>query len=183
MKAAVYCLDRMGARAVGMKALESFMEEHGRALSLVLMRGVLQFQENALEKAAETFRKAVSLVPHGLEGQPEPRDGLPQHGQRRLCRNFLEKAARIRGCCGGRQRGRGRWIPSRRAEVFSLRGTRNPTILWGKNEEDTDEGESAGVVQSVCGESAAQRGGIHRFLLPRRELAHTRATRWSPTAA
>jgi Flp pilus assembly protein TadD len=63
MKAAVYCLDRMGARAVALRALASFMLEHGESLSLVLMTGVLQYQENTLDKAAETFRKAVALSP------------------------------------------------------------------------------------------------------------------------
>jgi len=63
LKAAVYCLDRMGNRALALRALSSYMAEHGESLSLVLMCGVLQYQESALDKAAETFRKAVALAP------------------------------------------------------------------------------------------------------------------------
>lgn len=63
MKAAVYCLDRMGARAAAQKALAGFMAEHGESLSLLLMSGVLQYQEGAFEKSAETFRHAVSVSP------------------------------------------------------------------------------------------------------------------------
>ena len=63
MKAAVYCLDRMGARAAGARALESFMKQHGESLSLLLMLGVLEYQAGSLEKSTETFRKAVSLSP------------------------------------------------------------------------------------------------------------------------
>ena len=74
MKAAVYCLDRMGARAVGARALESFMKQHGETLSLLLMLGVLQYQAGSLEKSAETFRKAVSLLPG--TGEPTGTSGM-----------------------------------------------------------------------------------------------------------
>jgi tetratricopeptide (TPR) repeat protein len=63
LKAAVYCLDRMGARQVATKALESFMREHGESLSLLLMLGVLQYQDKALESSSATFRRAVALSP------------------------------------------------------------------------------------------------------------------------
>jgi Flp pilus assembly protein TadD len=63
LKAAVYCLDHMGERSMALKVLASFMAEHGEFLSLVLMTGVLYYQENDLDRAAEAFRKAVSLSP------------------------------------------------------------------------------------------------------------------------
>ena len=93
MKAAVYCLDRMGARAVGMKALESFMKQHGESLSLVLMLGVLQFQENALEKAAETFRKAVSLSPQDWRANRNLGMVYRKMGNDVFAEKFLAKAA------------------------------------------------------------------------------------------
>lgn len=92
MKAAVYCLDRMGARPVALKALASFMAEHGESLSLVLMRGVLQYQDNSLDKAAETFRKAVSLSPTDWRANRNLGMVYRRMGNDLFAEKFLEKA-------------------------------------------------------------------------------------------
>jgi tetratricopeptide (TPR) repeat protein len=96
VKAAVYCLDRMGARAVGMKAIESFMRERGVSLSLVLMLGVLQFQEEALEKAASTFRQAVSMAPQDWRANRNLGMVYRRMGNHDFAEKFLAKAAALR---------------------------------------------------------------------------------------
>jgi len=92
MKAAVYCLDRMGARAVALKALASFMTEHGESLSLLLMRGVLQYQEKTLDKAAETFRRAVSLSPTDWRANRNLGMVYRRMGNDLFAEKFLQKA-------------------------------------------------------------------------------------------
>ena len=96
VKAAVYCLDRMGARAVGMKAIESFMRERGVSLSLVLMLGVLQFQENALEKASSTFRQAVSMSPKDWRANRNLGMVYRRMGNKEFAEKFLARAASLR---------------------------------------------------------------------------------------
>jgi tetratricopeptide (TPR) repeat protein len=96
MKAAVYCLDRMGARAVGIKAVESFLKEHGDSLSLVLMLGVLQYQDNALEKSSATFRKAVSLSPNDWRANRNLGMVYRRMGNESFAEKFLAKAAAAR---------------------------------------------------------------------------------------
>ncbi len=96
MKAAVYCLDRMGARSVAMKALASFLAQNGESLSLVLMLGVLQFQENALEKAAETFRKAVSMAPTDWRANRNLGMVYRRIGNDVFAEKFLEKSRQYR---------------------------------------------------------------------------------------
>jgi Flp pilus assembly protein TadD len=96
MKAAVYCLDRMGARGVGMKALESFMKKHGESMSLILMLGVLQFQEKTPEKAAETFRKAIALSPADWRANRNLGMVYRSMGNNAFADTFLEKAASLR---------------------------------------------------------------------------------------
>jgi Flp pilus assembly protein TadD len=92
MKAAVYCLDRMGARGAALKALASFTAEHGDSLSLLLMRGVLQYQEAAFDKAAETFRKAVSLSPTDWRANRNLGMVYRKMGNDFFAEKFLQKA-------------------------------------------------------------------------------------------
>ena len=92
MKAAVYCLDRMGARGVALKALASFMAEHGESLSLVLMSGVLQYQEAAFDKSAETFRRAVSLSPTDWRANRNLGMVYRKMGNDLFAEKFLQKA-------------------------------------------------------------------------------------------
>ena len=92
MKAAIYCLDHMGARGVALKALASFMAEHGESLSLLLMRGVMQYQENALDKSAETFRKAVSLSPMDWRANRNLGMVYRRMGNDLFAEKFLQKA-------------------------------------------------------------------------------------------
>ena len=96
LKAAVYCLDRMGARAAGMKALESYMRQHGESLSLLLMLGVLQYQENALEKSSQTFRKAVSVSPKDWRANRNLGMVYRKMGNEVFAEKFLAKSAEFR---------------------------------------------------------------------------------------
>jgi Flp pilus assembly protein TadD len=92
MKAAVYCLDHMGARAVALKALAGFMAEHGDSLSLLLMRGVMQYQESTFDKAAETFRAAVSLSPTDWRANRNLGMVYRRMGNELFAEKFLQKA-------------------------------------------------------------------------------------------
>jgi tetratricopeptide (TPR) repeat protein len=100
MKAAVYCLDRMGARAVGARALESFMKQHGESLSLLLMLGVLDYQAGSLEKSAETFRKAVSLSPRDWRANRNLGMVYRKMKNDTFAEKFLAKAAEYRLSAG-----------------------------------------------------------------------------------
>ena len=92
VKAAVYCLDHMGARLVALKVLASFMGEHGDSLSLLLMRGVMQYQESTFENAAETFRAAVSLSPTDWRANRNLGMVYRRMGNELFAEKFLEKA-------------------------------------------------------------------------------------------
>ena len=96
LKAAVYCLDRMGARSVGMRALEVFMAQNGESLSLLLMLGVLQYQENALEKSSQTFRRAISVSPKDWRANRNLGMVYRKMGNDIFADKFLEKAADYR---------------------------------------------------------------------------------------
>lgn len=96
MKAAVYCLDKIGARNVGIKALESFMKQNGESLSLLLMLGVLHYQENTLEQSAELFRRAVSLAPRDWRANRNLGMVYGRMGNAEYADKFLAKAAELR---------------------------------------------------------------------------------------
>jgi len=96
MKAAAYCLDKIGARNVGIKAIESFMKQNGESLSLLLMLGVLHYQENALEKSAELFRRAVSLAPKDWRASRNLGMVYRRMGNSEYAEKFLAKAAELR---------------------------------------------------------------------------------------
>jgi tetratricopeptide (TPR) repeat protein len=93
MKAAIYCLDRMGARAVAIRALESFIQHQGESLSLTLMLGVLRFQDGAHAKAAEIFRKAVSMAPRDWRANRNLGMVYRAMGNNEFSEKFLAKAA------------------------------------------------------------------------------------------
>lgn len=63
MKAVIYCLDKLGARKAAQQLISAFAGQHGERLSLVLMLGVLQYQEGSLEECAQSFRKAIGIAP------------------------------------------------------------------------------------------------------------------------
>jgi Flp pilus assembly protein TadD len=96
VKAAVYCLDRMGSRSVAIRVLESFMKEHGETLSLLLMLGVLHYQEGVLEKASATFRKAVSLSSRDWRANRNLGMVYRKMGNEVFADKFLEKARAFR---------------------------------------------------------------------------------------
>ena len=96
IKAAVFCLDKMGARVVGVRALESFMKQHGESLSLVLMLGVLHYQASSLPKAAETFRKAITLSPRDWRANRNLGMVYRKMGNDIFAEKFLAKAAQYR---------------------------------------------------------------------------------------
>jgi Flp pilus assembly protein TadD len=82
----------MGARAVALKALAGFMAEHGDSLSLLLMRGVMQYQESTFDKAAETFRAAVSLSPTDWRANRNLGMVYRRMGNELFAEKFLQKA-------------------------------------------------------------------------------------------
>jgi len=96
MKAAVYCLDKIGARKTGIKAMESFMKKNGESLSLLLMLGVLNYQENILDKSAELFRRAVSLSPKDWRANRNLGMVYRRMGNDEYADKFLAKAAALR---------------------------------------------------------------------------------------
>jgi tetratricopeptide (TPR) repeat protein len=96
MKAAVYCLDKIGARNVGIKAMEGFMKQNGESLSLLLMLGVLHYQENALEKSAQLFRRAVSLSPQDWRANRNLGMVYRRMGNTEYADKFLAKASSLR---------------------------------------------------------------------------------------
>jgi tetratricopeptide (TPR) repeat protein len=104
MKAAVYCLDKIGSRNVAVKALESYMKQQGESLSLMLMLGVLQFQDSALEKAASTFRKAVSIAPKDWRANRNLGMVYRKMKNDVFAEKFLAKAAEYRTASEARER-------------------------------------------------------------------------------
>jgi tetratricopeptide (TPR) repeat protein len=97
IKAAVYCLDKIGARKVGIKALESFMKENGESLSLLLMLGVLHFQEKTLERSAEILRRAVAMAPKDWRANRNLGMVYRRMGNKEYADKFLSKAKTLRG--------------------------------------------------------------------------------------
>jgi Flp pilus assembly protein TadD len=63
VKGAVYCLDRMGSRAVARAFLAGYMKEHGEAEPLLLVLGVLFSKDGDTERAAACFRRVLALSP------------------------------------------------------------------------------------------------------------------------
>ncbi|MGO9412183.1 MAG: tetratricopeptide repeat protein [Spirochaetia bacterium] len=96
IKAAVYCLDKIGARKVGIKVMEGFMKQNGESLSLLLMLGVLHYQESTLEKSAELFRRAVSLSPKDWRANRNLGMVYRRMGNGEYADKFLAKAKSLR---------------------------------------------------------------------------------------
>jgi Flp pilus assembly protein TadD len=96
MKAAVYCLDRMGVRTTAVRAIESFVKENGESLSLSLMLGVLLFQDGALEKSAAVFRRAVSAFPRDWRAHRNLGMVYRKLGSADFAERFLAKAEELR---------------------------------------------------------------------------------------
>jgi tetratricopeptide (TPR) repeat protein len=92
MKAVVYCLDKMGARAVGIQVIQGFCKMHGDHLSLILMLGVLYYQEGVMEKAVETFRRAISLAPRDWRAYRNLGMVYRNMGNREFAETFLQRA-------------------------------------------------------------------------------------------
>ncbi len=101
MKAVVYCLDKMGARNVAIQVIQGYSAMHGGTLSLLLMQGVLHFQEGNLEKAAETFRKAISLSPRDWRAYRNLGMVYRKMGNRAFSETFLSRAASYRQAAEG----------------------------------------------------------------------------------
>jgi Flp pilus assembly protein TadD len=100
MKAAVYCLDRIGARKAAIKALDGYQKSNGDTLSCTLMLGVLHFQQGDLERAAETFRRAISIAPHDWRANRNLGMVYRRLGNEEFARTFLASADRYRRAGG-----------------------------------------------------------------------------------
>jgi len=84
------------------RALESFMKQHGESLSLILMLGVLQFQESLLEKAAATFRAAVSIAPRDWRANRNLGMVYRKMGNDLFAEKFLQKARDLESAALGK---------------------------------------------------------------------------------
>jgi len=96
MKAVVYCLDKMGARNIGIQVIQGFCKMHGDNLSLLLMLGVLHYQEGAMDKSAETFRRAISLSPRDWRAYRNLGMVYRKMGNREFSETFLSRAESYR---------------------------------------------------------------------------------------
>jgi Flp pilus assembly protein TadD len=96
MKAVVYCLDKMGARPLAMQVLGDFMKRHGEKGGLLLMLGVLHFQDGKLEKSAETFRRAISLSPRDWKAHRNLGMVYRKMGNTEFAEAFLARAEEYR---------------------------------------------------------------------------------------
>jgi tetratricopeptide (TPR) repeat protein len=92
LKAAVYCLDRMGSRGTAVRVLEGFMRQNGDSLPLLLMLGVLRFQEGSLEKATSAFRAALSIEPRDWRANRNLGMVYRRMGNETFAEKFLQKA-------------------------------------------------------------------------------------------
>jgi tetratricopeptide (TPR) repeat protein len=95
-KGAVYCLDRLGSRSTASAFLDAFMKKHGESLSLVLILGVLQFQDREMEKAAATFRRAVSSWPRSWRAHRNLGMVYRKTGNPAFAEKFLARAAELK---------------------------------------------------------------------------------------
>lgn len=101
MKAVVYCLDKMGARNIAVQVIQGFFKMNGETLSLLLMLGVLHYQEGAMEKSAETFRRAISLSPRDWRAYRNLGMVYRKMGNREFSDTFLARAASYRNAADG----------------------------------------------------------------------------------
>ncbi len=95
-KGAVYCLDRLGSRGTAAAFIEAFMKRHGESLSLVLILGVLQFQDREMEKAAAIFRRAISTWPRSWRAHRNLGMVYRKTGNPAFAEKFLARAAALR---------------------------------------------------------------------------------------
>lgn len=95
-KGAVYCLDRLGSRHTARAFLEAFMKKHGDSLALVLVLGVLEFQDRELDRAAATFRRAVSAWPRSWRAHRNLGMVYRRTGNAEFAEKFLARAASLK---------------------------------------------------------------------------------------
>ena len=95
-KGAVYCLDRMGNRPLAVAFLKGFMKEQGERLSLLLILGVLLYQDGDLERAATAFRKAIALSPRGWRAYRNLAMVYRKTGNTAFAETFMARAAEYR---------------------------------------------------------------------------------------
>ncbi len=100
LKAVVYCLDKLGARNIGIQVIESFMKLHGERLSLVLMLGVLQFHEDAMEKSVQSFRRAISISSRDWKAYRNLGMAYRKMGNKEFAESFLARSEEYRKAAG-----------------------------------------------------------------------------------
>jgi tetratricopeptide (TPR) repeat protein len=100
VKAVVYCLDKMGIRNVAIQLIEGFMKSFRENLSLLLMRGVLHFQEREMEKSLEAFRRAISLAPKDWRAYRNMGMVYRKMGNMGFAETFLSRADEYRRAAG-----------------------------------------------------------------------------------
>jgi tetratricopeptide (TPR) repeat protein len=95
-KAAVYCLDKIGARSVAVTLVREYAARHGARPSLLLMLGVLYFQDGALEKSAEVFRRVIADSPREWKAHRNLGMVYRKMGNTQFAESFLARAEQYR---------------------------------------------------------------------------------------
>jgi Flp pilus assembly protein TadD len=72
------------------------MKEQGESLSLLLILGVLLYQDGDLERAATAFRKAIALSPRGWRAYRNLAMVYRKTGNTAFAETFMARAAEYR---------------------------------------------------------------------------------------
>ncbi len=112
VRAALFCLDRLGARENALRLAARFQKDHGERHDLTLMSGVLWYRRGNLEKAAVGVPREPSRsrrrtgVPTGTSGWCTGRPGVKEFADKFLAqgRRLKKRGGRRRGSPRGRRR-------------------------------------------------------------------------------
>jgi Flp pilus assembly protein TadD len=96
MKAVVYCLDKIGARNTAFGVLGDFLSRQGEKPGLILMLGVLRFQEGDLERSAEAFRRVIAVAPRNWKAHRNLGMVYRKLGRTDSAETFLARAEEYR---------------------------------------------------------------------------------------
>ncbi len=96
LRALACCLEASGQRRAALTLLEKAIRSLGEKNTLLMPLGVLYFQENELEKAANVFRRAIGKAPR--DWKPYRNLGIVylRSGNEAFGRRFLQQAEEIR---------------------------------------------------------------------------------------
>jgi Flp pilus assembly protein TadD len=96
VRAALFCLDRLGARDNALRLAARFQKDHGERHDLTLMSGVLWFREGRLEQAATAFRAAIALAPKDWRAYRNLGMVYRKTGVKEFAEKFLAQGRRLK---------------------------------------------------------------------------------------